>query len=445
MSIYNGRISRSDYLIMIKHRYFKKARKSDFWQNVSDHNWLDYRWQLQNRVSDPIVLQKILGLTDEETTQIQNSLKTLRMTITPYYLSQIDKNDEFDPIRLQAIPTVAETNISENDFVDPLHEEEDCPVPGLEGVLTHRYPDRLIIYVTYQCAMYCRHCTRRRHAGETDLPTPWIKLVKAAEYIKRTKTVRDVLISGGDPLTLPEYYLEKILNLIRNIDHVEIIRIGTRIPVTMPMRITEKLCSMLKKYHPLWINTHFNHPKEMTDLAAQACNLLADAGIPLGNQSVLLRRINNHPLIMKRLMKLLVTNRIRPYYIYQCDLSRGIEHFRTRVAEGIEIIEYLRGHTSGFAVPTFVVDGIGGGGKIPIMPNYLLSQGHNKLVLRNYEGLICNYTEPSNYSYEPPENIEQYIDESDEKNLTGVAELLSNANKTNIIPKNLIRYERRRK
>lgn len=430
---------------MIKQIYFDKAKKNNYWKNVSNKDWLDYRWQLKNRISDPLKLQKILDLTYEETSQIQNSLKILRMTITPYYLSQIDKNDKFDPIKMQAVPTIEETHIVSGDFADPLHEEEDCPVPGLEGVLTHRYPDRLIIYVTFQCAMYCRHCTRRRHAGESDLPTPWEKILKAAEYIKKTKTVRDVLISGGDPLTLPEYYLEKILNLIRSINHVEIIRIGTRIPVTMPMRITEKLCSMLKKYHPLWINTHFNHPKEMTDLSAKACNRLADAGIPLGNQTVILRRVNNHPLIMKKLMKLLVANRVRPYYIYQCDLSQGLEHFRTRVAEGIEIIEYLRGHTSGFAIPTFAIDGIGGGGKIPIMPNYVLSQGHNKLVLRNYEGLICNYIEPANYTYEFPKNIEKYIDPLDEKNLTGVAELLSDTNKTNIVPQNLQRLKRRKK
>jgi len=202
---------------------------------------------------------------------------------------------------------------------------------------------------------------------------------------------------------------------------------------------------MLKKYHPLWINTHFNHPKEMTDLSAKACNLLADAGIPLGNQTVLLRRVNNHPLIMKNLVKLLVANRVRPYYIYQCDLSQGIEHFRTRVSEGIEIIEYLRGHTSGFAVPIFTIDGIGGGGKMPLMPNYVLSQGHNKWVLRNYEGLICNYTEPANYTYEPPKNIEKYIDPNDKKNVTGVSELLSDSGKINIIPENLVRYQRRKK
>jgi len=425
--------------------YFQKAKRNPLWKNVSNKDWLNYKWQIKNRVTDPKALQKALDLTDKETETIQQSLKILRMAITPYYLSQIDIKDKFCPIRLQSIPTINETNITKSDFSDPLHEEEDCPVKGLEGVMTHRYPDRLIVYVTYQCAMYCRHCTRRRHAGETDLPTPFAKIQQAADYVRKTKTIRDILISGGDPLTLPQDYLEKIIKLFRSIPHVEIVRIGTRVLVTLPMRIDKKLCAMLKKYHPLWINTHFNHPKEMTDLSAKACNMLADAGIPLGNQTVLLRRVNNHPLIMKKLVKLLVANRVRPYYIYQCDLSQGIEHFRTRIAEGIEIIEYLRGHTSGFAVPTFVVDGIGGGGKIPLMPNYVLSQGYNKWIFRNYEGLICNYTEPANYSYEPPANIEKYIDPNDQKNITGVSELLSDSNIINIVPENLARYQRRKK
>ncbi len=426
-------------------KYFAKSKIHPYWRNIKQKDWLNWQWQIENRVTSPKVLQKILNLSDAETNNIEKSLKILRMAITPYYLSQIEQGNSECPIRLQAIPTLSETQISKSDFSDPLHEEGDCPVKGLEGVMTHRYPDRLIVYVTYQCAMYCRHCTRRRHAGETDQPTPFAKIQQAADYVRKTKNVRDILISGGDPLTLPQDYLEKIIKLFRSIPHVEIVRIGTRVPVTLPMRIDKKLCAMLKKYHPLWINTHFNHPKEMTDLSAKACNMLADAGIPLGNQTVLLRRVNNHPLIMKKLVKLLVANRVRPYYIYQCDLSQGIEHFRTRIAEGIEIIEYLRGHTSGFAVPTFVVDGIGGGGKIPLMPNYVLSQGHNKWVFRNYEGLICNYTEPSNYTYEPPLNIEKYIDPNDKKNISGVSELLSDSGTINIVPQNLARHQRRKK
>jgi lysine 2,3-aminomutase len=242
---------------------------------------------------------------------------------------------------------------------------------------------------------------------------------------------------------MPENKLEAIIKLIRSVEHVEIVRIGTRTPVVMPMRITDSLCSMLKKYHPLWVNTHFNHPKEMTDLAATACAKLVDAGIPLGNQTVLLRRVNNNPLIMKKLVKLLVANRVRPYYIYQCDLSQGIEHFRTKVSEGIEIMENLRGHTSGFAVPTFCIDGLGGGGKVPVGPNYVLSQGHNRFVLRNYEGLIFNYSEPENYTFGPPANIERYIDPNDKEAISGVSELLSREDKVNIVPQDLPRHKRR--
>lgn len=423
-------------------RFFQKALRHQYWKAVSQEDWMDWKWQMKNRVTDPKMLQKILDLTDEETDRIAHSLSILRMAITPYYISQIEQGNPDCPIRLQAVPTLKETHIISNEAKDPLHEEEDCPA-GLEGVLTHRYPDRLIIYVTYQCAMYCRHCTRRRHAGETDLPTPWVKILQAVAYIKKTKTIRDVLISGGDPLTLPTNYLEKILSLIRSVSHVEVIRIGTRVPVTMPMRIDDELCGMLKKYHPLWVNAHFNHPVEMTDLAAVACNRLADSGIALGNQTVLLRKINNHPLVMKKLMKLLVANRVRPYYIYQCDLSQGIEHFRTRIAEGMEIVEYLRGHTSGFAVPTFVVDGVGGGGKVPVAPSYAVSQGHNKWVFRNYEGLMFSYVEPADYTFQPPPQVQRYIDKEDEALVTGVGELLGETQKNNITPASLARLKRR--
>lgn len=423
--------------------HFAKARKHQYWKNIDENKWMDWKWQLQNRVTEPKQLQEILNLSDEETNEIVKSLKILRMAITPYYVSQIDIKDPNCPIRLQAVPTKLETDIKQEDSEDPLHEEEDCPVKGLEGILTHRYPDRLIIYVTYQCSMYCRHCTRRRHAGETDIPTPLKLIEKAVEYVKNNKSIRDVLLSGGDPFTLPTEHLEKIIKMLREIEHIEIIRLGTRTPVVMPMRIDSKLCGMLAKYHPIWVNTHFNHPKEMTDLASRACNLLADSGVPLGNQSVLLRKVNNHPLIFKKLVKLLVANRVRPYYIYQCDLSQGIEHFRTKVSEGIEIIEALRGHTSGFAVPTFVIDGLGGGGKVPVSPNYILSQSNHKWVLRNYEGLIFNYTEPVDYTYEPPSHIDRYIDEVDKQNILGISELLGDTEKINIVPKDLARHKRR--
>lgn len=426
--------------------YFAKAKRHPYWKNISDREWSDWTWQIKNRVTDPLLLQKLLRLTGKETKNIQDSLKILRMAISPHFLSQIDINDPHCPIRMQSVPTLYETKISQEDHEDPLNEEEDCPVKGLEGVLTHRYPDRLIIYVTYQCSMYCRHCTRRRHAGETDLPTPFALIEQAVEYVRKTKNVRDVLISGGDPLTLKTEYLEKIIKLIRSVKHVEIIRIGTRVPVVMPMRITDELITMLKKYHPVWINTHFNHPKEMTDLSSQACQKIVDGGIPLGNQTVLLRGINNHPLVIKKLMKLLVANRVRPYYLYQCDLSQGIEHFRTKISEGIEIIENLRGHTSGFAVPVFAVDGLGGGGKTPLGPNYVVSQSNHKWVFRNFEGLMFAYTEPKDYTYEPPSQIDKYIDEEDKKHVLGVSEILSSqSNKVNIIPEGLARHKRRTK
>ncbi|MFA5894268.1 MAG: lysine 2,3-aminomutase [Candidatus Shapirobacteria bacterium] len=425
---------------------YAKAKKHPYWKNISNKDWMDWRWQMKNSVGTADELGKILDLPKDRIEEIKKSLKILRMAITPYYLSQIDIKDPHCPIGLQAIPSIKETNIGESDLEDPLHEEADCPVKGLEGVITHRYPDRLIMYVTYQCSMYCRHCTRRRHAGETDLPTPFSKILKAIEYIRKTKTVRDVLITGGDPLILETDYLEKIIKEIRAISHVEVIRIGTRVPVVLPMRIDKKLINMLRKYHPIWMNTHFNHPKEMTDLAAKASQMIADGGIPLGNQTVLMRGINNHPLLMKKLMKLLVANRIRPYYIYQCDMSQGISHFRTKISEGVEIIENLRGHMSGFAVPNFCVDGLGGGGKTPVMPNYVVSQSNHKWVFRNYEGLLFAYNEPTDYTYEPPVNVEKYIDQSDVTELQGVAELLSEkSNKINIVPNDLRRLKRRQK
>ena len=279
------------------------------------------------------------------------------------------------------------------DMDDPLAEDVDSPVPDL----THRYPDRVLFLVTDQCSIYCRHCTRRRFTGTTDKALPRDRVERALEYIRNTPQVRDVLISGGDGLLISDSHLESIIQRLRAIKHVEVIRIGTRTPVVMPQRITAELVNMLKKYHPIWINTHFNHPKEITPESSAALARLADAGIPLGNQSVLLRGNQRLRRRNEKLVHLLVMNRVRPYYIYQCDLSRGIEHFRTSVAKGIEIIEGLRGHTSGFAVPTYVIDAPGGGGKIPVMPQYLISQSPEKVMLRNYEGVIATYTQPADY------------------------------------------------
>jgi lysine 2,3-aminomutase len=334
-------------------------RSIDLFKDVTEEQWHDWRWQLKHAIHDVETLEKVISLTDQERAHLKECLQKFTMAITPYYAALMDRNDPSCPVRLQAVPRIQELHDDPSDLSDPLHEDVDSPVPGL----THRYPDRVLLLVTNICSMNCRHCTRRRLVGDTDVDMPEEQIAKAIEYI-------------------------------RKIDHVEIIRIGTRTPVVMPQRITDSLVAMLKKYHPVFINTHFNHAKEITAEARAACAKLADAGIPLGNQSVLLRGINDRTEVMKQLVHKLLTIRVRPYYIYQCDLSMGISHFRTSVDKGIEIIEGLRGHTTGLAVPTFVVDAPGGGGKIPVMPNYLISRSSNRVVLRNYEGVITTYTEP---------------------------------------------------
>ncbi|WP_102399300.1 lysine 2,3-aminomutase [Haloimpatiens massiliensis] len=374
----------------------KVNRRQELFPNVSDQEWYDWKWQVKNRIEDVEELKKYIPLTAEEEEGVRTCTNTLRMAITPYYLSLIDINDPFDPIRKEAIPTALEVHKSEADLLDPLHEDTDSPVPGI----THRYPDRVLFLITDQCSMYCRHCTRRRFAGHNDKSLPMEQIDKAIEYIANTPSVRDVLLSGGDALLVSDDVLEYIIKKLRAIPHVEIVRIGSRAPVVLPMRITDDLVNMLKKYHPVWLNTHFNHPNEITEDSKRACAKLADAGVPLGNQSVLLKGVNDCVHVMRELVHELVKIRVRPYYIYQCDLSMGLEHFRTSVAKGIEIMEGLRGHTSGFCVPTFVVDAPGGGGKIPVMPNYVVSQGENRVILRNFEGVITTYKEPKNYHSE---------------------------------------------
>jgi lysine 2,3-aminomutase len=360
------------------------------YRDVTPEEWNDWRWQMRNRIQDAETLGEVINLSSFEIEGIKDALATLRMAITPYYASLMDRDNPSCPVRKQAVPTDRELIKAPEDMADPLHEDTDSPVPGL----THRYPDRVLFLVTDQCSMYCRHCTRRRFAGHHDQPATREQIDRCIEYISNTPVVRDVLLSGGDPLVQSDERLEYIIKRLRDIPHVEIIRIGTRTPVVMPQRITEDLCNMLKKYHPVWVNVHFNHSKEMTPAAEEACARLANAGIPLGNQSVLLKGINDCPHVMKKLVHDLVRNRVRPYYIYQCDLSQGIGHLRTSVARGIEIIESLRGHTSGYAVPTFVVDAPGGGGKIPVMPQYMISMSERKVILRNFEGVISAYTEP---------------------------------------------------
>lgn len=362
----------------------------ELWKDVTAAQWDDWKWQVENRIDTVEKIKQIINITAQEEIDIAKVLEKFRMGITPYYAAHMDKDDARDPIRMQAVPTIAETHISSADMLDPLHEDTDSPAPGL----THRYPDRVLMLITDQCSMYCRHCTRRRFAGQADNDVSMTNIDKCIEYVRNTPQVRDVLLSGGDCLLVSDDKLEYIIKKLREIPHVEIIRLGSRTPVVCPQRITDDLVNMLKKYHPIWLNTHFNHPKEFTPEAKEALRKLADAGIPLGNQSVLMRGINDCPHIMRDLVHNLVKNRVRPYYIYQCDLSLGIEHFRTPVAKGIEIMESLRGHTSGYAVPTFVVDAPGGGGKIPVAPNYVISQSSDKVILRNFEGVITTYTEP---------------------------------------------------
>jgi lysine 2,3-aminomutase len=370
------------------------SRRYELFKDVKDSDWNDWKWQLKNRIETVEDLKKYLPLTKEEEAGANKCVEKFRMAITPYYLSLIDPNDKYDPIRRQAVPTIDELNISSADLLDPLHEDGDSPVPGL----THRYPDRVLLLITDQCSMYCRHCTRRRFAGHKDSCLPISQIDKCIEYIAATPAIRDVLLSGGDALLISDENLEYILKKLREIPHVEIIRIGSRVPVVMPQRITDNLAAMLKKYHPIWLNTHFNHPNEITEESKIACEKLANVGIPLGNQSVLLKGVNDCVHVMKKLVNELVKIRVRPYYIYQCDLSMGLSHFRTTVSKGVEIIEGLRGHTSGYCVPTFVVDAPGGGGKIPVMPNYVISQSNDKVILRNFEGVITSYQEPKNYN-----------------------------------------------
>jgi lysine 2,3-aminomutase len=411
--------------------------------------WKDWRWQLRHAVRDIAVFEQVLGIrfNREEREQLQKTIEKFPLNITPYYLSLIDVNDyQNDPIFRQAFPSPRELIVEQYELNDPLAEEKDSPC----SCITHRYPDRVLFLVSNTCAMYCRHCTRKRKVGAVDSIPDRDEIKKGLIYIRETPQIRDVLLSGGDPFMLSDEYLDWILTELRLIPHVEVIRIGTRVPVTLPFRVTDELVAMLKKHHPLWVNMQFNHPKEMTESARVAVAKLADAGIPLGNQSVLLAGINDCPRIMKALVHHLVKNRIRPYYLYQCDLSEGISHFRTPVSKGIEIMENLVGHTSGFAVPRYVLDAPGGGGKIPIFPNYLLTWSVHKVVLRNYEGMICTYQEPANYDRIFCNGdcvrckLQLNIDRADESKIVGVAKLLADYDDTTtLIPANTARIERR--
>lgn len=366
-----------------------EERLTSLFRDITVEDWEDWLWQMKNRIRNREDLSKIINLSPEEELGIKKSNGRLPMAITPYWASLMDPEDVNCSIRRQAVPWAAEFNVLPHEMIDPCAEDRDSPAPGL----VHRYPDRVLLLVTEQCAMYCRHCTRRRMVGESKMAVAPEKLDAALEYIKANKKIRDVLISGGDPFMLSDGALEEILKKIREISHVEFLRLGTRVPVTLPQRISPHFVNMLKKYGPLWISIHFNHPKEVTKRCKMACDLLADAGMPLGSQTVLLKGINDRPYIMRKLFHELLQIRVRPYYIYQCDPARGTSHFRTPVAVGINIIEKLRGHTSGYAVPTYVIDAPGGGGKIPVGPSYVMSQDKGKYTLRNYRSKIYTYLE----------------------------------------------------
>lgn len=408
--------------------------------------WKDWKWQVENTVNSIEDIENILGrsLNFEKKSQILRTIQKFPLAITPYYLSLIDfDNYENDPVFKQAFPSIEELNVSNYDMEDPLSEDEDSPVHGI----THRYPDRVLLHVSNICSMYCRHCTRKRKVGDIDSIPSKFQILKGIEYIKKHPEIRDVLLSGGDPFMLSDEYLEWILDEVSDIEHVEVIRIGTRMPVVLPYRVTDELVERLKKYDNLWINTHFNHPKEITEDSRVALKKLSSVGIPLGNQSVLLAGVNDCPRVMKKLVHQLVRNRVRPYYIYQCDLSEGLEHFRTNVGRGIEIIESLRGHTSGFAVPTYVIDAPGGGGKIPVMPNYLISWSTNKVILRNYEGLITTYRVPDYYEQNSCklecDTCDLTLDLESKEKSEGVAELLCDyTDEITITPKDLTRRKR---
>jgi lysine 2,3-aminomutase len=392
------------------------SKRAAYYADVPDEKWNNWRWQLSNRINTPEEFEKVIPLTDSERKAL-SAAHLFRVDITPYYASLIDPDDPNDPIRKQVVPTEGEMVPFTAMMEDSLAEDRHSPVPGL----VHRYPDRVLMLVTTQCASYCRYCTRSRIVGDPSATFSRDEFEMQMEYLKRTPQVRDVLLSGGDPLVLAPKILDEILSRLREIPHIEILRIGSRVPVFMPMRITDELTDMLQKYHPLWLNIHVNHSNEISAELAEACDRLTRAGIPLGNQAVLLAGVNDNVHIQRKLVHDLVRIRVRPYYLYQCDLVEGAGHFRTPVAKGIEIMEGLRGHTTGFAVPTYCIDAPGGGGKIPVMPNYLISMSDHKIVLRNFEGFITTYEEPVDYV---PSNAAQTTLKRPEPGQSGVLGLL---------------------
>ncbi len=352
--------------------------------------WLDWRWQLRNRLDTVEAIGARVDLTQDERAAMQAAPGKFRVGITPYYASLMDGRHPACPVRMQVVPRMAELDVEPGELLDPLGEDAHRPVPAI----FHRYPDRCLLLALDRCAIYCRHCNRRRLVGQDESSVSKADLDSAVAYIQATPAIRDVLISGGDPLTLSTEKLESILSAVRAIPHVEIIRIGTRVPVVLPMRIDDELCAMLKRYHPLFINTHFNHPKELTALSRAACEKLADSGMPIGNQTVLLRGVNSSVRVLRKLFTELLRSRVRPYYLFQGDVAEGTGHMRTTVETGLEMIAGLRGHISGLAIPHLVIDAPGGMGKIPVGPDYVIERARDRWVLRNYEGTVVQYPQP---------------------------------------------------
>ncbi|MEM0896257.1 MAG: KamA family radical SAM protein [Verrucomicrobiota bacterium] len=361
-----------------------------YWAAEDNRQWDDWKWQLRNQVTSLERLESRIVLTEEERSGVLLSGTKLALAVTPHFFNLINPEDPEDPIRRQVIPRIEETWESDYEMSDPCGEDSHMPVPGL----VHRYPDRVLFLVTDRCASYCRYCTRSRvvsGAGEQSLST---NFDAAFDYLEKHTEIRDVLLSGGDPLLLSDARLEKFLSRLRAIPHIEFIRIGSRIPVFLPQRITPELCKMLKKYHPLWMSVHVNHPREITTEVKEGFERLVDHGIPVGNQSVLLRGVNDELETMRTLIHKLLRCRVRPYYLYQCDLIQGSSHLRTSVSKGIELIEGLRGHTTGYSIPQFVIDAPGGGGKVPINPDYVIHRDKERVVFRNFEGKVFEYPEP---------------------------------------------------
>ena len=370
------------------------------WPEVRPQDWQDWRWQLRNRLTKLEHLEARLELSPEERAGIILSGNKLALGITPHFFNLIEPNNPDCPIRRQVVPRIEETHTASWEMADPCGEDSHMPVPGL----VHRYPDRVLFLVTDRCASYCRYCTRSRvvsGAGEQELQTDF---AEAFRYLEAHTEIRDVLFSGGDALLLSDDKLESLIRRVREIEHIQFIRIGSRVPIFLPQRITPALCQMLQKYHPLWMSVHVNHPRELTTEVREALERLANHGVPLGNQSVLLRGVNDDAQTMRILVQKLLRCRVRPYYLYQCDLIKGSAHLRSSVRQGVEIIEALRGHTTGYAIPQFVIDAPGGGGKVPINPGYVLYHDEEKVVLRNYEGKIFEYPEIGAGEIDAPPN-----------------------------------------